>query len=78
MRMSEESKKNNSVAILRRPRFPKWTIDSCLPPGGHPEWRDRAFEKREETEQIFGTPGERDFSGDVAMLQGTSALDSAR
>jgi thioredoxin reductase (NADPH) len=26
------------------------------------------FEKREETEQILGTPGERDFIGDVAML----------
>ena len=36
------------------------------------------FEKREETEQILGTPGERDFIGDVAMLQGTSALASAR
>src|SRR6266850_7022213 len=36
------------------------------------------FEKREETEQILGTPGERDFVGDVAMLQGTSALASAR
>ena len=36
------------------------------------------FEKREETEQVLGTPGERDFIGDVAMLQGTSALASAR
>ena len=36
------------------------------------------FEKREETEQILGTPGERDFVGDVSMLQGTSALASAR
>ncbi|HEX4667653.1 MAG TPA: FAD-dependent oxidoreductase [Chthoniobacterales bacterium] len=36
------------------------------------------FEKREETEQVLGTPGERDFAGDVAMLQGTSALASAR
>lgn len=36
------------------------------------------FETREETEQILGTPGERDFIGDVAMLQGTSALASAR
>jgi thioredoxin reductase (NADPH) len=36
------------------------------------------FEKREETEQILGTPGVRDFVGDVAMLQGTSALASAR
>jgi thioredoxin reductase (NADPH) len=36
------------------------------------------FEKREETEQVLGTPRERDFAGDVAMLQGTSALASAR
>ncbi len=36
------------------------------------------FEKREETEQVLGTPGERDFAGDVAMLQGTSAFASAR
>ncbi len=36
------------------------------------------FEKREETEQILGIPGERDFIGDVSMLQGTSALASAR
>ncbi|MGI8889662.1 MAG: FAD-dependent oxidoreductase [Chthoniobacterales bacterium] len=36
------------------------------------------FEKREETEQILGTPSARDFVGDVAMLQGTSALASAR
>jgi thioredoxin reductase (NADPH) len=36
------------------------------------------FETREETEQILGTPGERDFIGDVSMLQGTSALASAR
>jgi len=36
------------------------------------------FEKREETEQILGTPGERDFIGDVSMLQGTSALANAR
>lgn len=36
------------------------------------------FEKREETEQILGTPRVRDFIGDVAMLQGTSALASAR
>ncbi|MEO7723609.1 MAG: cyclic nucleotide-binding domain-containing protein [Chthoniobacterales bacterium] len=36
------------------------------------------FETREETEQILGTHGERDFIGDVAMLQGTSALASAR
>lgn len=36
------------------------------------------FETRDETEQVLGTPGERDFIGDVAMLQGTSALASAR
>lgn len=36
------------------------------------------FEKREETEQILGTPGPRDFIGDLAMLQGTSAIASAR
>ncbi len=36
------------------------------------------FEKREETEQILGTANERDFIGDVAMLQGTSALANAR
>src|SRR5437588_8778218 len=37
-----------------------------------------AFEQREETEQILATARERDFMGDVAMLQGTSALASAR
>jgi thioredoxin reductase (NADPH) len=37
-----------------------------------------AFEQREETEQILATVHERDFVGDVAMLQGTSALASAR
>src|SRR5690242_2950265 len=36
------------------------------------------FEKREDCEQILGTPGERDFIGDVSMLQGTSALATAR
>jgi thioredoxin reductase (NADPH) len=36
------------------------------------------FEKREGVEQILATAGERDFIGDVAMLQGTSALASAR
>ncbi len=36
------------------------------------------FEAREGTEQILATGGERDFIGDVAMLQGTSALASAR
>src|SRR5712675_2947815 len=37
-----------------------------------------AFEQREGTEQILATAHERDFLGDVAMLQGTSALASAR
>jgi thioredoxin reductase (NADPH) len=36
------------------------------------------FEAREGTEQILATGRERDFSGDVAMLQGTSALATAR
>ena len=33
-----------------------------------------AFETRDGTEQILATARERDFIGDVAMLQGTSAL----
>jgi thioredoxin reductase (NADPH) len=37
-----------------------------------------AFETRDGTEQILATARERDFVGDVAMLQGTSALASAR
>ena len=37
-----------------------------------------AFEQRDGTEQILATAHERDFVGDVAMLQGTSALASAR
>jgi thioredoxin reductase (NADPH) len=37
-----------------------------------------AFEQRDGTEQILATARERDFIGDVAMLQGTSALASAR
>jgi thioredoxin reductase (NADPH) len=37
-----------------------------------------AFEQREGTEQILATAHERDFIGDIAMLQGTSALASAR
>jgi thioredoxin reductase (NADPH) len=37
-----------------------------------------AFEKRDGTEQILATARERDFIGDVAMLQGTSTLASAR
>src|SRR5439155_23921848 len=36
------------------------------------------FEQRDGTEQILATARERDFMGDVAMLQGTSALASAR
>jgi len=36
------------------------------------------FEAREGAEQILAIAGERDFIGDVAMLQGTSALASAR
>jgi thioredoxin reductase (NADPH) len=36
------------------------------------------FEALEGTEQILATARERDFIGDVAMLQGTSALASAR
>src|SRR3989442_13866606 len=36
------------------------------------------FEAREGAEQILATAGERDFIGDVAMLQGTSALASGR
>src|SRR4030081_2210743 len=38
----------------------------------------QAFEQRDGTEQILATARERDFMGDVAMLQGTSALASAR
>ena len=37
-----------------------------------------AFETRDGTEQILATAGPRDFHGDVSMLQGTSALASAR
>ena len=37
-----------------------------------------AFETRDGTEQILATTGPRDFLGDVSMLQGTSALASAR
>src|SRR5260221_7941945 len=36
------------------------------------------FESRDGEEQIVGTPGPRDFVGDVAMLMGTAALASAR
>jgi thioredoxin reductase (NADPH) len=38
----------------------------------------QAFEQRDGIEQILATAHERDFIGDVAMLQGTSALASAR
>jgi thioredoxin reductase (NADPH) len=37
-----------------------------------------AFEQRDGTEQILATAHERDFTGEVAMLQGTSALASVR
>ncbi len=37
-----------------------------------------AFETRDGIEQILATAGPRDFLGDVSMLQGTSALASAR
>src|SRR5437762_3137438 len=36
------------------------------------------FERRDGTEQILATAHERDFIGDVAMLQGSSALATAR
>jgi thioredoxin reductase (NADPH) len=37
-----------------------------------------AFEQRDGTEQILATARPRDFTGDVSMLQGTSALASVR
>ena len=37
-----------------------------------------AFETREDTEYNLATAGERDFMGDVSMLQGTSILGSSR
>src|SRR3954468_9943198 len=37
-----------------------------------------AFEARDGVEQILATSHPRDFLGDVSMLQGTSALVSAR
>lgn len=37
-----------------------------------------AFEQRDGTEQILATVHDREFVGDVAMLQGTSALAAAR
>src|SRR5213595_4260899 len=36
------------------------------------------FEQRDGTEQILATAHPRDFIGDVSMLQGTSALATAR
>jgi thioredoxin reductase (NADPH) len=36
------------------------------------------FESRDGSEQILATARERDFTGDVSMLQGTSALGNAR
>src|SRR4030095_12633982 len=36
------------------------------------------FEQHDGAEQILAAPHERDFTGDVAMLQGTSVLASAR
>src|SRR5919204_1899904 len=38
----------------------------------------QVFEQRDGTEQLLATGRERDFTGDVAMLQGTSALATAR
>src|SRR5256714_2008782 len=37
-----------------------------------------AFESRDGTEQVLATARERDFVGDVSMLQGTSALATVR
>src|SRR5919201_1526141 len=36
------------------------------------------FEQRDDEEQVLATGRERDFLGDVSMLQGTSALANAR
>src|SRR4051794_5551961 len=36
------------------------------------------FETRDGEELVLGTPGERDFIGDVSMLQGTAAIGTAR
>src|SRR5437868_1964577 len=38
----------------------------------------QVFEQRDGAEQLLATAHERDFIGDVAMLQGTSALATAR
>src|SRR3954453_7720329 len=42
------------------------------------EGENEAFETRDGVEPILATAGPRDFLGDVSMLQGTSALASAR
>jgi thioredoxin reductase (NADPH) len=42
------------------------------------EGETEAFETRDGIEQILANAGPRDFLGDVSMLQGTSALASAR
>src|SRR4029079_16207428 len=36
------------------------------------------YESRDGVEQILGSPGPRDFVGDVSMLMGTSAIAAAR
>ena len=36
------------------------------------------YDTREDVEQILGTPGPRDFVGEVSMLNGTSSIGSAR
>jgi len=36
------------------------------------------YESRDGQEQVLGTPGPRDFVGDVSMLKGTAALANAR
>src|ERR1700739_5007755 len=36
------------------------------------------FESREGQEEILGTPGPRDFVGDVAMLTGTASVANVR
>ena len=54
-------------------RAARFWLNDCL------ARRNRSFcEQRDGTEQIIATAHERDFIGDVSMLQGTSALASAR
>src|SRR2546430_3531197 len=63
--------------IRRPPRstlFPYTTLFRSIVLHGEIE----VFELRDGTEQILATAHERDFIGDVAMLQGTSALATAR